>query len=112
MGSEVPDDIGSTTLRVPTTPASAAARGSRLIRVALVALPLGLVACQADSSRDRALVGGALGAGTGAVIGSVAGQTRGAVVGGVIGGATGAIVGAATTPRNCVDRYGRAVVCP
>lgn len=71
-----------------------------------------LGACQSDSQRDRAVVGGALGATTGAIVGSVAGQTRGAVVGGVIGGAAGAIAGAATTPRNCVDAAGNAVACP
>lgn len=76
------------------------------------AVVLGLAACQADSQTDRALVGTAVGAGTGAVVGSAVGGTEGAVVGGVVGGATGAIVGSATTPANCVDQYGRAVPCP
>lgn len=78
---------------------------------------LALAACQSDSQRDRALVGGGLGAATGAIIGAAAtGDVGGAVVGGVIGGAGGAIIGAGTTPKNCVayDRYGRPyrVVCP
>ncbi|MBJ3774979.1 glycine zipper domain-containing protein [Acuticoccus mangrovi] len=71
-----------------------------------------LASCQADSQRDRALGGGALGGITGAAIGGAAGGTRGALVGGVIGGAAGAIAGSATTPKNCVDGYGNAVPCP
>ncbi|MHC5652748.1 glycine zipper domain-containing protein [Stappia sp.] len=76
-----------------------------------------LAGCQSDSQRDRALVGGGLGAATGAVIGGVAtGDVGGALVGGVIGGVGGAMVGSATTPKNCIarDRYGRRyrVVCP
>lgn len=84
--------------------------------VVLAAAGLLLAACQSDSQRDRALVGGGLGAATGAVIGAAATGVGGALVGGVIGGAGGAIVGSATTPKNCVayDRYGRPyrVVCP
>ncbi len=69
-----------------------------------------LAGCQSDSSRDRALVGGGLGAATGAAVGAAAtGDVGGALAGAAIGGVGGAAVGAATTPRNCIttDRYGR-----
>ncbi|WP_349357616.1 glycine zipper domain-containing protein [Stappia sp.] len=74
--------------------------------------------CQSDSQRDRALVGGGLGAATGAVIGSAVdgGGAGGALVGAAVGGVAGAAAGSATTPKNCVatDRYGRRyrVACP
>jgi hypothetical protein len=62
---------------------------------ALVGLGLLTAAC-GNNPTDRALTGGAIGAGTGAVIGS----TVGAPIGGaLIGGAAGAVVGAATTPE-------------
>lgn len=85
--------------------------------LAISAACLFLAACQSDSQRDRALVGGGLGAATGAAIGAAAtGDVGGALVGGVIGAAGGAIVGSATTPKNCVayDRYGNPyrVACP
>lgn len=89
-----------------------------MVRIVLVgAAALLLAGCQSDSQRDRALVGGGLGAATGAVIGAAAtGDVGGALVGGVIGGVGGAMVGSATTPKNCIarDRYGRRyrVVCP
>ena len=50
--------------------------------IVLAAAGLLLAACQSDSQRDRALVGGGLGAATGAVIGS-------AIDGGGAGGAYG-----------------------
>ncbi|ADZ69864.1 glycine zipper domain-containing protein [Polymorphum gilvum] len=83
----------------------------------LAAVALLAAGCQADSQRDRALVGGGLGAATGAAIGAATGHGAGAALAGAaIGGASGAIVGAATTPRNCVayDRYGNPyrVACP
>ena len=84
----------------------------------LGATALLLTACQSDSQRDRALVGGGLGAATGAVVGSAidGGGAGGAIAGAVIGGAGGAILGSATTPKNCVayDRYGNPyrVACP
>lgn len=76
-----------------------------------------LAGCQSDSQRDRALVGGGLGAATGAVIGAAAGNGVGpALAGAAIGAAGGAIIGSATTPKNCVayDRYGNPyrVACP
>ena len=78
---------------------------------------LALAGCSEYSRSDRALAGGAIGAGTGALIGGLATDSvGGAVVGGVVGGAAGAIIGAETTPRACYarDRYGRryAVQCP
>jgi len=76
-----------------------------------------LAGCQSSSQRDRALVGGGLGAATGAVIGAAAGNGAGpALAGAAIGAAGGAVVGAATAPKNCVayDRNGNPyrVVCP
>lgn len=87
----------------------------KLIVVAASALLL--TACQSDSQRDRALVGGGLGAATGAAVGAATGNgVGGALVGAGIGAAGGAIIGSATTPKNCVayDRYGRPyrVACP
>jgi len=60
-------------------------------------LGLGLAGC-GYSTGDRAVSGGALGAGTGAALGAV---TGGSVLGGaVIGGAAGAAAGALTSPRD------------
>lgn len=62
---------------------------------ALVGLGLVTAAC-GNNPTDRALTGGAIGAGTGAVVGS----TVGAPIGGaLVGGAAGAVIGAATTPE-------------
>ncbi|GAB4520491.1 MAG: hypothetical protein Tsb0019_21470 [Roseibium sp.] len=88
---------------------------NRLVLVAAVAALL--AGCQSDSQRDRALVGGGLGAATGAIVGAAAGNGAGpALAGAAIGAAGGALIGAATTPRNCVayDRYGNPyrVACP
>lgn len=58
------------------------------------AILLGLAAC-GDSWGQRAVTGGAIGAGSGAVIGGVTGV--GILPGALIGGAVGAGVGAATT---------------
>ncbi|MEP3279980.1 MAG: glycine zipper domain-containing protein [Stappiaceae bacterium] len=87
------------------------------VYVLAAAAALLLAGCQSDSQRDRALVGGGLGAATGAAIGAATGNgVGGALVGAAIGGAGGAIVGGATTPKNCTayDRYGNpyAVACP
>ena len=57
---------------------------------------LALAAC-GNNPTDRALTGGAIGAGTGAVVGSATGI--GPVGGAVVGGVGGAAIGAATTPR-------------
>ncbi len=48
---------------------------------------------------QRALGGGAIGAGTGAAIGGLAGGWYGAGIGALAGGAVGAVTGAVTTPR-------------
>lgn len=73
--------------------------------LACAALALVLGACSPNSRTDRAIAGGAIGAGTGAVVGGVATRSAGgALVGGVLGGAAGAIIGAETTPRNCTAR--------
>jgi uncharacterized protein YcfJ len=85
--------------------------------IILAATGLLLAGCQSDSQRDRALVGGGLGAATGAVIGAATGGGAGAAVAGAaIGAVGGGVVGAATTPKNCTayDQYGRPyrVVCP
>ena len=47
---------------------------------------------------QRALGGGAIGAGAGALIGGLAGGGTGALTGALIGGAVGAVGGVATTP--------------
>ena len=62
----------------------------------LAAFATTLAAC-GNNPTDRALTGGALGAGTGAVVGSTMGAP---VAGAVVGGLGGAAIGAATTPRN------------
>jgi hypothetical protein len=63
--------------------------------VAVVGLGF-LVAGCGNNPTDRALTGGAIGAGTGAVVGSTVGAP---IAGAVVGGAAGAVVGAATTPE-------------
>ena len=68
---------------------------------ALISLGLLTAAC-GNSPTDRALTGGAIGAGAGAVVGSTVGAP---IAGAVVGGAAGAVVGAATTPEQ--PRYYR-----
>jgi osmotically inducible lipoprotein OsmB len=85
--------------------------------LACCAFALTLGACSEYSRSDRALAGGAIGAGSGALIGGLATNSAGgAIVGGVLGGAAGAIIGAETTPAACTarDRRGRViqVQCP
>jgi osmotically inducible lipoprotein OsmB len=55
-----------------------------------------LTAACGNNPTDRALTGGAIGAGTGAVVGSTVGSPIG---GALVGGAAGAVIGAATTPE-------------
>jgi len=69
---------------------------SALKYMALVALLFGATAC-GDSWGQRAVTGGAIGAGSGAVVGGATGM--GVLPGALIGGAVGAGVGAATTPQ-------------
>lgn len=79
-----------------------------VLKVALLAggIALSLSACTDPySPGQRALGGGALGAGAGALIGGVAGGGSGALTGAVLGGAVGAVGGAATTPDR--PRYER-----
>jgi len=62
----------------------------------LAAILLTATAC-GDTWGQRAVTGGAIGAGSGAVVGAATGL--GPLTGAVIGGAVGAGVGAATTPQ-------------
>jgi osmotically inducible lipoprotein OsmB len=64
--------------------------------IVLTAILLTATAC-GDTWGQRAVTGGAIGAGSGAVIGAATGM--GPLTGAVIGGAVGAGVGAATTPQ-------------
>ena len=63
----------------------------------VAALLLGLTAC-GDTWGQRAVTGGAIGAGAGAATGALV-PGLGVLPGAVIGGAVGAGVGAATTPE-------------
>jgi hypothetical protein len=73
-------------------------------RILALSLALGaavsLSACQTPQQQN-ALVGGALGGGTGALIGSAAsgGSAGGALAGAAIGAGAGALLGAAATPQ-------------
>ena len=70
-----------------------------MLRVkSLVVIGVIAVATAACGERpvDRALTGGAIGAGGGALVGAAAGNP---VAGAVVGGLGGAAIGAATTPR-------------
>ena len=69
-----------------------------LVGLTFVAL---LASACGDTWGQRAVTGGAIGAGTGAVVGAATGM--GPLTGAVVGGAVGAGVGAATTPKR--DRY-------
>jgi hypothetical protein len=64
-----------------------------LAGLALASSLLGLAGC-GNTAGQRALSGGAIGAGAGAIIGSVTGM--GAGTGALVGGAAGAVTGAAT----------------
>jgi hypothetical protein len=67
-------------------------------RVKVLAIVITLATATAacgDRPVDRALTGGAIGAGGGALIGAAAGNP---VAGAVVGGLGGAAIGAATTP--------------
>ena len=74
-----------------------------MTRQSLVALSfIGLLAgACGDTWGQRAVTGGAIGAGSGAVIGAATGA--GPLTGAVVGGAVGAGVGAATAPRRDRD---------
>jgi len=70
-----------------------------MLRVAhlavIAALSVATAAC-GDRPVDRALTGGAIGAGGGALVGAAAGNP---VAGAVVGGLGGAAIGAATAPE-------------
>jgi hypothetical protein len=69
---------------------------SRITYLAVcAALALATSAC-GDTPGQRALTGGAIGAGGGALVGAAAGSP---LAGAVVGGLGGAAIGAATTPR-------------
>jgi len=65
-----------------------------------LAAGVSLSACETPQQQN-ALVGGALGAGTGALIGSAVsgGSAGGALAGAAIGAGSGAVIGAAATPQ-------------
>ena len=64
--------------------------------IVLAAVLLTATAC-GDSWGQRAVTGGAIGAGSGAVLGAATGFNP--LLGAVVGGAAGAGIGAATTPQ-------------
>jgi osmotically inducible lipoprotein OsmB len=77
--------------------------------------PLVLLACLAalagcgETSRDRTVSGGLMGAGTGAVLGGLTtGTVAGTMLGATLGGIGGAVIGYASAPHRCTttDRYG------
>ena len=63
--------------------------------ILMVPMLLGVAAC-GNTWGERAVTGGAIGAGSGAAVGAVTGI--GILPGAIVGGAVGAGVGAATTP--------------
>ena len=67
------------------------------IKLILMTTVLLSVAACGNTWGERAVTGGAIGAGSGAAIGSVTGI--GILPGAIVGGAVGAGVGAATTPE-------------
>ena len=76
---------------------------SHISIASVAALGLLTAAC-GNNPTDRALTGGAIGAGSGAVVGSTMGNP---IAGAVVGGAAGAVIGAATTPEPDRPRYYR-----
>ncbi|MEP9396849.1 glycine zipper 2TM domain-containing protein [Mesorhizobium sp. KR2-14] len=84
---------------------------NRLSMAGVVAL-LALTLAGCNTPQERALGGGAIGAGVGALAGqAIGGNTGSTVAGALIGGAAGALIGAATTPGMCryqqYDKRGR-----
>ena len=80
------------------------------LAVSLAAMT-GLGACTA--TEQRAVAGGAIGAGTGALVGGLVTDSReGALVGAAVGGVGGAAIGAGTTPRrDCYRAANGRVYC-
>ena len=80
----------------------------RILALSLaVAAAVTVSACETPQQQN-ALVGGALGAGTGALIGSAVsgGSAGGALAGAAIGAGSGALIGSAATPSGYYSRYG------
>jgi hypothetical protein len=69
------------------------------MKLTIAALMCATLAACGNSPGERAVTGGAIGAGTGAIIGGAAGNPA---AGAIVGGAVGAVGGAATT-RNQVN---------
>jgi osmotically inducible lipoprotein OsmB len=69
------------------------------MKLTIAALMCGMLAACGNSPGERAVTGGAIGAGAGAIIGGASGNPA---AGALIGGAVGAVGGAATT-RNQVN---------
>jgi len=87
------------TVRPPAAPnrRGSASKTFGTIDVVMLVILIGATGC-GDTWGQRAVTGGAIGAGSGAVLGAVA--PVGVLPGALIGGAVGAGVGAATTPKN------------
>jgi len=79
----------------------------RIAHAAVAAvLVLGVSACSNPyDPAQRALAGGAIGAGAGAAIGGAAAGWHGAAIGALAGGAVGAVTGAVTTPHAAPAAY-------
>ncbi|MDH6230409.1 osmotically inducible lipoprotein OsmB [Mesorhizobium soli] len=80
------------------------------LAAALALTTLALAGC--NTPGERAVGGGAIGAGVGALAGqAIGGNTGSTVAGALIGGAAGAAIGASTAPNMCVyqqfDKRGR-----
>jgi hypothetical protein len=76
-------------------------RKLKMKKILIVTLTATLLAgCSSSAQRDRALIGGGLGAATGASVGAAVGAGAAPVLAGAaIGAAGGAAIGAATAPR-------------
>ncbi len=71
-------------------------KSTTITAIGLVCLSLGLGACSGlNRQEQRALSGGAIGAGAGAAVGALTGGS--AITGALIGGAGGAAIGALTS---------------
>jgi hypothetical protein len=76
-------------------------RMTRIMALSLAMAAAVLVSACETPQQQNALVGGALGAGTGALIGSAVsgGSAGGALAGAAIGAGSGALIGSAATPQ-------------
>jgi outer membrane lipoprotein SlyB len=77
------------------------ARKQTLVFIALAALAAPVFAGGIDGN---AVIGGAIGGGTGAAVGSAIGGRDGAIIGGAIGGATGAAIATKGSKRTAVEK--------